>query len=58
VLDYRVFLTELDKLGHEVPLMLEHLADAEYATARDEIFKVGDQIGIGFVNRPVGAMAR
>jgi hypothetical protein len=56
VLDYRAFLTELEKLGREVPLMMEHLADAEYAVARDEIFKVGDQIGIGFVNRRVGSM--
>jgi sugar phosphate isomerase/epimerase len=56
-MDYRVFLTCLEKLGREVPLMMEHLNDAEYAIARDEIFKVGDAIGIGFVNRHVGAMA-
>ncbi|MEJ0014033.1 MAG: sugar phosphate isomerase/epimerase [Bauldia sp.] len=56
-MDYRVFLACLEKLGREVPLMMEHLTDAEYAIARDEIFKVGDAAGIGFVNRRVGAMA-
>ncbi len=56
-MDYRVFLTCLEKLGGEVPLMMEHLSDPEYAIARDEIFKVGDALGIGFVNRRVGAMA-
>jgi sugar phosphate isomerase/epimerase len=56
-MDYRAFLTGLEKLGREVPLMMEHLTDPEYAIARDEIFKVGDQLGIGFVNRRVGAMA-
>ena len=40
-----------------MPLMLEHLTDPEYAIARDEIFKVGDSIGIGFINRRVGARA-
>ena len=38
-------------------LMLEHLTDAEYPIGRDEIFKVGDALGIGLVNRRVGAMA-
>jgi sugar phosphate isomerase/epimerase len=56
-LDYRAFLTGLERLGRDVPLMLEHLTEPEYAVARDEIFKVGDALGIGFVNRRVGAMA-
>jgi sugar phosphate isomerase/epimerase len=56
-MDYRVFLTCLERLGREVPLMMEHLTDAEYAIARDEIFKVGDALGVGFVNRRIGAMA-
>jgi sugar phosphate isomerase/epimerase len=56
-MDYRVFLSRLDKLGGEVPLMMEHLSDAEYAIARDEVFKVGDAIGVQFVNRQVAAMA-
>jgi sugar phosphate isomerase/epimerase len=50
-MDYRAFLSELDKLNREVPLMMEHLEEAEYAVARDEIFKVGDAIGVSFVNR-------
>jgi sugar phosphate isomerase/epimerase len=50
-LDYRVFLARLDKLPGEVPLMMEHLTDPEYAIARDEIFRAGDAIGVRFVNR-------
>lgn len=48
VLDYREFLVQLEKLGGEVPLMIEHYRDWEYAHARDMIFKVGDEIGIPF----------
>ena len=51
VLDYRTYLRELARLPAEVPLMLEHLEDAEYATARDRIFAVGDEIGVRFTNR-------
>ena len=50
VLDYRTFLKELDRLD-DVPLMLEHLSDPDYAKARDHIFGVGDEIGIGFEGR-------
>ena len=50
-LDYRTYLTELDRLGRDVPLMLEHLTDAEYAVARDNIFAVGDEAGVEFVGR-------
>jgi sugar phosphate isomerase/epimerase len=56
-MDYRVFLACLERLGREVPLMMEHLTDPEYATARDEIFKIGDAISVGFINRGVGATA-
>lgn len=49
-LDYRTYLSELRKAG-DIPLMLEHLADADYARARDVIFAVGDEVGVGFVNR-------
>ena len=52
VLDYRTYLTELNRLSHEVPLMLEHLTDPEYATARDAVYKVGDEIGVQFAARP------
>jgi sugar phosphate isomerase/epimerase len=44
VLDYRTYLTEVARAG--VPLMLEHLEGAEYATARDRLVKVGGEIGI------------
>lgn len=37
--------------------MLEHLTDTEYAIGRDEIFKVGEALGIAFVNRRVAARA-
>ncbi len=49
-LDYRTFLRELDRFP-DVPLMLEHLPDPDYARARDHIFKVGDAIGVGFIGR-------
>ena len=47
VLDYRTYLTELDRLD-DVPLMLEHLQGAEYATARDRLFAMGREAGVGF----------
>jgi sugar phosphate isomerase/epimerase len=50
-LDYRAYLTELDRLDRNVPLMLEHLSDADYAVARDHIFSVGDQVGVAFACR-------
>ena len=51
MLDYRAFLTELDRLGRDVPLMLEHLDDKDYAVARDAIFRVGDAVGVSFAGR-------
>jgi len=50
-LDYRTYLTELEKLPRDVPLLLEHLEGEEYATARDAVFAVGDEIGVGFHGR-------
>ena len=50
VLDYATYLSELDRL-HDVPLMLEHLSDGDYAVARDHIFAVGDEIGVRFTAR-------
>lgn len=50
-LDYATFLRELDRMPGEVPLMLEHLSEPEYAVARDAIFAVGDDIGVRFRNR-------
>lgn len=51
VLDYREYLTQLDRLGRDVPLLTEHLKGDEYAIARDRIFAVGDAIGVRFVGR-------
>jgi sugar phosphate isomerase/epimerase len=48
VMDYPAYLGELDRLGRDVPLMLEHLEGAEYAVARDRLFAVGRDVGIGF----------
>lgn len=50
-LDYREYLSQLDRLGRDVPLLTEHLKGDEYAVARDRIFAVGDAIGVGFVGR-------
>ena len=50
-LDYRTFLRELDGLGRDVPLMLEHLSDPDYAVARDAVFRVGDEIDVSFAGR-------
>lgn len=52
VLDYRTYLTQLDRLPREVPLMLEHLKGEEYAVARDRVFAAGDAIGVDFAVRP------
>jgi sugar phosphate isomerase/epimerase len=45
-LDYRAYLRELNALGREVPLMLEHYTDSEYDQSRDHIRKVATEIGI------------
>ncbi len=51
VVDYPAFLSELDRLGRDVPLMMEHLDDADFAVARAEIFRIGDDVSISFVGR-------
>jgi sugar phosphate isomerase/epimerase len=55
VLDYRTYLRELDRMPHEVPLMLEHLEGPAYAVARDRIFAVGEAIGVEFAKREKAA---
>ncbi len=47
VLDYPTYLRELARLD-DVPLMLEHLEDAEYAVARDRLRAIGREAGVGF----------
>jgi sugar phosphate isomerase/epimerase len=49
-MDYRTYLIELDRLDG-VPMMLEHLPDPDYAVARDAVFAVGDEAGVGFIGR-------
>lgn len=46
MLDYRAYLRELNALGRDVPLMIEHFTDPEYVRARDYIRKVAGDIGI------------
>jgi sugar phosphate isomerase/epimerase len=47
--DYTTYLTELSKLGREVPLMLEHLKTAEeYDEGRHYIQKVASAAGLNF----------
>jgi hypothetical protein len=47
--DYTTYLTELSKLGRQVPLMLEHLKTAEeYDEGRKYIQKVGSAAGLTF----------
>lgn len=48
-LDYKTYLTELNRLPNEVPIMLEHLSSAEeYTLARDYLFCLGKDLGISF----------
>lgn len=46
MLDYRAYLRELDALGRDVPLMLEHFDKPEYDRGRDHIRSVGREIGV------------
>ena len=52
-LDYRVFLSELNLVPGDVPILLEHLPQEEYQLARDYIFGVADSIGVSF-HKPSG----
>jgi sugar phosphate isomerase/epimerase len=46
-MDYRTYLSRLGTLGRDVPLMLEHLPDAEeYNKARTYVMDLGKQMGI------------
>ena len=48
-LNYKTYLTELNRLPNEVPIMLEHLSSAEeYSMARDYLFCLGKELGIKF----------
>ena len=47
-MDYRTYLTELDKLPQTPPLMLEHLKPEQYPAARDHLLGLGQELGIEF----------
>ncbi len=48
-MDYTTYLTRLATLGHDAPLMLEHLPNAEeYDKAREYLFDLGRKIGVSF----------
>jgi sugar phosphate isomerase/epimerase len=48
-IDYATFLTELDQLGPDIPIMLEHLKGAEaYAEAAGHVREIGAGLGISF----------
>ncbi len=49
-LDYGVYLEELERLGPDTPLMLEHLRSAdEYRLAADHVRKVAAEVGVPIV---------
>ncbi len=48
-LDYRTYLTELNRLPEDVPLMMEHLSTKEeYSLAKEFITGVASELGLSF----------
>ncbi len=48
-LDYRTYLTRLASLSQDVPLMIEHMKDADqYDRSRQHVFAVGKEAGVVF----------
>lgn len=47
-LDYKPYLTELNKLEQEPPLMIEHLNENQLPEALNYIFGIADELGIPF----------
>jgi sugar phosphate isomerase/epimerase len=47
-LDYKVYLQELNRLPGDVPLILEHLPQQEYSTAREYVMGMATQAGVAF----------
>jgi hypothetical protein len=46
-LDFRVLLTEMDRLDPDMPILVEHLpSDAEYAAAVAHIRTVAAELGL------------
>jgi sugar phosphate isomerase/epimerase len=48
-LDYRTYLRELHRMPAEIPLLLEHLPDEDYAPARDHLLRLSRELDIHFV---------
>ncbi len=48
ILDYRTYLSELNRLPGNTPLLLEHLQEDEYAKAREYLLSVAKEIGVEF----------
>jgi len=47
--DIRTYLLEVQKLGHQPPVLLEHLRTAEeYDQAREYVLGVAREIGVDF----------
>jgi sugar phosphate isomerase/epimerase len=47
-LDYHTFLTELDRLPGDIPLILEHLPSEEYPLAQQYVLNQAESCGIRF----------
>jgi sugar phosphate isomerase/epimerase len=45
-LDYEMFLRQIARLPGDMPLMMEHLQESEYAQGRDHILAVAKRIGV------------
>jgi sugar phosphate isomerase/epimerase len=50
-LDYVTYLSCLDRMPVEIPLMLEHLEGGQYAEARDALYRAGDTAWVQFKHR-------
>ena len=49
VIDFATYLRRVAALPGEVPLMIEHMANAaEYDKCREQLFKVGKSVGVSF----------
>jgi sugar phosphate isomerase/epimerase len=47
-LDYTVYISEVNRLPGDIPLIIEHLPQEEYPPARDYILQVARQNGLSF----------
>ncbi len=47
-LDYGAYLTELNKLSQEPPLMIEHLSEEQLSSALNYVFNKAEELGLTF----------